>query len=301
MSDPFNQAIEQALRGDAALLETFRLELHTYAGPLAGAGALQWQDRLVIRGGGEITLLSRHSLIEANGRDIGEYRIAASREMISALLRTIRQTPLATTPAPSIGPNDVTTELSVVIGNAQQGNLIGYTNPSAIAPLKPLLDVLNDLKAETRKRPVASLALHAELPQRLTLRVVSLPVPLTFRNDGSETAALTHPTQLSPPTPLEYCRLTYWAKPVFRDDIMPLPSPRSNVVLSLTNREIQEIMEIPAFGTVTQQFHADFSFPEPAVYMAHIAYSTYRGSDRLKERIRLRGCVYSNLLEIAVE
>jgi hypothetical protein len=303
MSD-FTEALEKAIGGDDGLLAGFRLERRTLAGPYLGPNALMVEEHLTVTGSGDTDLLSRRSMADISGEEIGEFHVTRSREVVRALLRAVRQSGLEQTPVFSIGPGDVRMEVNVTVGDFQQRATIGFSHPGALQPLQPLLQEMDRAASEARKRAVASLSLHLQAPGQTAQEAETLQLTLVFQNTGSEGCWITHPSRQGDPTAAEHCLLKFGLKPEVLPGITPLPVEVQTVGAQYTDLDAQNLLWVPPFGQVSFRFSASPHFTQTGGYLMRVSYASYQGGDRIeqngKAHIRLRGCVFSNEVEVQV-
>ena len=304
MSVTFTEALDKAIGGDDGLMAGFCLERRTMAGPFLGPNALMREERLTVTGSGDTDLITRRSMADASGEEIGEFHVTRPRDITRGLLRAVKQSALERAPVFSIGPNDIRMEVIVTVGDIARGTTIGFTEPEVLQPLQPLLQEMDRLAHEARKRAVASLSLRLQAPEQTTQQAETLQFTLLFQNTGSAGCWITHPSRQGDPTDAEHCLLSYGLTPRITPGITPLPVEVETVGALYSDLEAQNLLWVPPFGQAAFRFSASPHFALPGAYLLRVSYASYQGGDRIeqngKSQIRLRGCVFSNEVELQV-
>jgi hypothetical protein len=300
-----NPILEKALvaahNGDPAALAEFGFERHTLKGPGIPGDGNEWEERMTITGAGTLSLHTNRSIGDISSEPIGEYRRQAQHDTVARTIQLVRDARLETLPPFRIEPADPRIRISVAAGGIVQRVAIGLGDPAALMPLTPLLQELDRMAASVRADPVRTLSIGLDMPLSARAAKNRLPVTLLFENQGSEGYWITHPSALQGAHRWERCALIYGRRPDPVPGFTPPPIERQEAALETAQTESLDLLWIPRASEVEYRFTCVLEPAAPGLYLARAVYSTYAGEDHLSGRPRLRGCAFSNQVEIEVE
>jgi hypothetical protein len=288
MSD--TSSIGEALRAVAAvpaLLSSFGVERVTERDSL-------WSERLSISGGGRAHLCSMRSFGDASGEEIGCFETQLAGPRLDQLVRDV-QAVLPGGPAPNLSPGDVRVTISVVAAGARWECVVGGLPPD-LEPYQPLLRTLDALAVEVRAHPLRTLGVELQLGAPLRAGEQSVPVTLTFENRGTAGYWLRNPSAFADQE-TEHARLWYAAKPVEEPGMTPLPPQPMWADLEPITRADRPLIWIGPQSTETRRFTASLAL-DPVPYFLRAGFAGYEGTDTVAGQPHLRGCAFSNELEI---
>jgi len=288
MSD--TSAIAEGLRAVAAvpaLLSGFGVERVTERDGL-------WFERLSISGGGRVHLCSNRSFGDASGEEIGCFETDLAAPRVDQLVRDV-QAVLPGGPAPNLSPGDVRVTLSVIAAGARWERVVGGAPPD-LEPYQPLLRTLDALAFEVRAHPLRTLAMELKLGAPLQAGEQSVPVTLTFENRGTAGYWLRNPSAFADQE-TEHARLWYAPQPSVQPGMTPLPPEPTYVELEPVARADRPLIWIAPQSTETRRFTAAVALDQ-VPYFLRAGFAGYDGADTVAGQPHLRGCVFSNELEI---
>lgn len=299
MSGSFNQALERVIEGDPEALLGFGLERHTTAGLRYPSGIFQWEERLAARGDGTAELLSRRSIAEVSGEEIGLYRQGLELDRASKLASLVRDTDLLGQPLFRVEPGDVGVRITVVAEGAVGEKNIGVRDPAALEPIQPLLAELDRLAMEIRHSPAMTLRLELDVPAEARPGQIEMPVVVRFINSGPQGYWVRHPRLLASLDRTETARLFFGSADRAGPDITPLPTEMHGAPLISTNSVDSDMLWVPANGVAEHHATAKVLFRDYGTYLLRAMWASYEGEETVAGQPRLRGAAYSN--EISVE
>jgi len=294
------KALARAQEGDPAALGGFGFERHTLKGPGIPGDGNEWEERMTLTGDGALRLRTNRSIGDMGSEPIGEYRRQAEREVVRRIIQLVRETPWGELPRFRIEPADTRIRISVAAAGMVQEVAIGFRDPTAILPVKPLLQELDRMAASLRADPVRTLAIALEMPRTARAAKIRLPVTLRFRNSGPEGYWLTHPGALGRVHRWEQCGLIYGREPERVPGFTPPPIEQQGAPLE-PGEDPRDLMWVAGGSELSQRFSCLLEPARGGRYLARAVYSTYQGEDHVTGRPRLRGCVFSNQVEIEIE
>jgi len=301
MDGSVNELLGRLLDEDEALLAGFGLERLTIAGQLIEPATFPWEERLTIQGSGESCFATRRSIADASGEEIGEYSSPQSREVVLNLLRLLREADLDELPLFEIDPIDLRVRLTLVGAGSHHLFVIGVQDPELLEPLQPLLQEMDRLALEVRKRPVATLGVDLEMPLTVRAGEHQLALTLGFRNSGDVGLWVTHPGAMEEAPETDRCALLHFYREELEPDVTPVFPPIAAAPLTPAEGEHGTLLWVAGGSEVSLELTALVNFPDPGTYLTRVVHSCYSGGDTIGGRRRLRGCVFSNELAIEVE
>jgi hypothetical protein len=248
-----------------------------------------WEERLVVRGAGTSSLSTLRSFGDASGEAIGRFQSQLADARVDDILRAVNAT-LSGGPAASLSPGDVRVLITVVACGSKLVHVVGG-GPEFLEPYAQLLAVLDQVAFEARKRPVCTLQLEAELPAT-TAPSASIPVVLTFVNNGGEGAWIRNPAAGMEDAPAEHVRLWYAQVQPEQPGITPLPMEPESVPLEPALRVQRPLLWLGPGESEARQFSAQLSL-DPGTYLMRASFASYAGVDTVAGHNLLRGCVFS--------
>ena len=300
MNKSLEYTLDRALRGDQNVLSGFGFERVTTVTPEIFPGTFAWEDRLTVRADGHVSLFTRRSITEASSEIVGHFELSQDKDALTDLIRLVKESPFDKQPQVRIDPGDVSIRLRFVIGGSWYEHYTSPKDPRALDALGPLLQELDRLAAEARRHPVMALGLRLEMPDEVKAGDTMLPVNVTFANPGREGFWITHPGSLDAAQPSDQCQLLYGRQPEIEENITPLPMEIATADLKRTKKDDPPLIWVPAESEVRYQLVAKVDLRDPGTYLARASYSSYAGEDTVGGQPRLRGCVFSNEVQIQV-
>lgn len=286
----FAGALAGLLSGSPLLLDGFGLERICDAAPA-------WVERLTIEGPGTVTLSTVRSIMDASGEEIGRFEGSASREEVRALAEALAA--LVSTPAQParIEPGDMHIVLRAVVGGATWERVL-LSEPTVLAPWKPLLALLDRLAVAGRSRPVATLGVGLTLGQPLKPGSQELSLSLFFKNRGRIGYWMTNPSARLADSDDEHCRLVLAPEPVLDPNLTPLPPELQTVALRPLVVAERPLLWLPAGATEERPFSAPVTVERgPHLLRASFASYSFTGAGG---RPALRGCAFSDEQRVVV-
>jgi hypothetical protein len=300
MNPILDRALAEALRGSPECLEEFGLERLTVAGSgIPGAGP-EWEERLCLTGNGTLSLRTRRSIFDLSAEPIGEFQQAASRETVRGVIQHVRDARLDELPRFPLETGGARLQIAVVAGGVLQQVAIGVSDPAALSA-QPLLQELDRLAAKVRANAVRTMRLNLSMPYHLRAAKMRLQITLDFQNAGEEGYWLTHPGALERTAAWERCSLLYVRKLESEPGVTPPPSETREAVLEPARPGGLDLFWVSRDSEAAHTFTATVELPEPGVYVARAVYSSYAGEDRAGGQARMRGCAFSNEVEIEAQ
>ncbi|MGC4053373.1 MAG: hypothetical protein QM757_29070 [Paludibaculum sp.] len=300
MNPILDKALLQALSGSQDALAEFGLERHTLAGPgIPGAGS-EWDERLTLTGDGILTLSSNRSIADISSEPIGLYRKQDKAETVRRAIQLVRESALAELPPLRVEPADARIRINVACGGVVERVTLGLTDPMALEPARPLLQELDRMAQAVRADPIRTLRIELDMPDNVPAAKVRLRLMVIFQNSGTEGYWLTHPGALRREHRWEQCTLVYGRKPEIVPGFTPPPIELQAAALEPIREEGLDLLWIPRGEEVEQRFNCVMEPPVPGLYLARAVFSSYLGEDQVSGRPRLRGCAFSNQVELEV-
>lgn len=300
MNPILDKALSQALGGDAGALAEFGLERHTLRGSGISGGQSEWDERLTLTGDGLLTLSSNRSIADMGSEPIGLYRKQEKAETVRRMIQLLREAALSELPPFRVEPFDTRIRISVACGGVVERVTLGFADPMALEPARPLLQELDRLAQSVRADAVRSLRIELDMPDSVPAAKVRLKLMVIFLNSGREGCWITHPGALRREHRWEQCTLVYGRKPEIVPGFTPPPIELQFAPLEPVREDQMELLWLPAGEEVEQRFVCVMEPPTPGLYLARAVYSSYPGEEQVAGRPRLRGCAFSNQVELEV-
>jgi hypothetical protein len=121
-------------------------------------------------------------------------------------------------------------------------------------------------------------------------------VTLTFQNRGTAGYWLRNPSAVADQE-TEHVRLWYAARPVEQPGMTPLPPEPTWAALEPVARADRPLIWIAPQSTETRRFTASVTL-DRAPYFVRAGFASYEGTDTVAGQPHLRGCVFSQELEL---
>jgi hypothetical protein len=293
-------ALSEAAKGNPTALANFGIERATVGGLGIPPAGYEWEERLTLDGDGHLRLQTRRSISDDGLEAIGEFSLSCDDTVVANTIELLRDARLDEMPRSRIEPSELRLQITLAAGGAHQQTTISLNDPDSIDRAAPLLSELDRLALLARENPVKTLSIRLEMPPRAPAARVALSLSLTFINEGTAGYWLTHPNALAPAVSWERAALLYGKKPEIRPGITPLPVELSESPLQAADQKDADLFWLGPGGSVEHQFTTTMNFSEPGTYLARATYSTYAGEDQVAGRARMRGCAFSNEVEIEV-
>lgn len=300
MNPILDKALQQALAGDAEALAGFGLERHTLRGSGIPGGQVEWDERLTLTGDGVLTLSSNRSIADMGLEPIGLFRRQEKAETVRRLIQLMRDSNLAALPPFRVEPFDTRLRINTSAGGVVERVTLGFQDPMALEPVRPLLQEFDRLAQSVRADAVRSLRIELDMPDSVPAAKVRLKLMVIFQNSGREGCWITHPGALQRGQRTEGCTLVYGRRPELVPGFTPPPIELHFSPLEPVRDDEMELLWVPAGGEVEQRFQCVMEPPTPGLYLARAVYSSYLGEEQVAGRPRLRGCSFSNQVELEV-
>jgi hypothetical protein len=299
MNRILDKALTQALQGSPEHLEEFGLERVLLAGAgIPGAGP-EWEERFSLTGSAVLSLSTRRSMGDLSFEPIGKFQLAASREMIRGVIQQLRDARLDEVPPCQLGVADAKIRVTVAAGGILQQVSIGTQDAAAAPSIQPLLQELDRLAGMVRASGVRTMRLNLSMPYHLRAAVkMRLQVALEFQNTGDEGYWVTHPGAMERSAPWERCSLLFGRKAESASGMPVSASEIYEVALEPAHSGGLDLFWVGGESETEQSFTATLVLPAPGTYVARAVYSSYAGEDQVGGQPRMRGCVFSNEVEI---
>ena len=300
MNPILEKALLRAQEGDPGALAEFGFERHTLKGPGIPGDGNEWEERMTLTGEGVLRLSKNRSIGDISSEAIGAYRRQAGREVVGRLIRMLRETRWEELPRFRVEPADTRIRIHMAAAGVIDETVVGFRDPMAIRPVKPLLQELDRLAASLAADPVRTLRVDLQMPRAARVAKMRLPVTLRFRNDGPEGYWLTHPKALARALRWEQCGLVYGRQPELVPGFTPPAIERQQAALEPAEEDVRDLLWVRGAAEIAMRFTCVLEPAQAGRYLARAVYSTYQGEDRVAGRPRLRGCSFSNEVEIEV-
>jgi|JI10StandDraft_1071094.scaffolds.fasta_scaffold56573_4 hypothetical protein len=278
------------LTTDALSLAGFGIERICSAAPL-------WEERLTVDAEGAVQLSTRRSLSDVSGESIGTFGQPGRRDVLMQIVAALQAVNWPAPMGAAPRPYAMQIRLSTVL-NGELRSVALPVEPQSLAPLAPLLQLLDRLAAEVRQRPVRSLALAAECAAPRAQGTHELTLALRLRNKGEAGYWVTAPGSTAA-AETDSCTLYFAALPKPEPGVTPLPvTPRTALLRSVTSSE--PLIWIGPHSEYVQHLRGRVDLDSAGTWSMRIGFATYSGEDTIAGQPRMRGCAFSNDLGLGV-
>ena len=241
MPDPsFVTALQHLQQAESRWLPEFRLEYTVHSG-LRHGQAYEYEQKLLVKGTGEIQLFRRRSPGDTSDQPPGLYQGGLSREDLLALVQHLEKAPLDAVPLDVPSPMDPVFTLACTA--VRKFFSFRWSPPAPPIPeaLSGLFNLLNDWIGGGCPDPIWSLRLTAVSTR---LEAGEIEAVLRLENRGSESVTVVHP--LSPgPVEDKQLSLLHGVKPPEEPGYTPLPMEVEKDILEARPLNDVELVPLP--------------------------------------------------------
>jgi hypothetical protein len=260
--------------------------------PIPGGSRIE--DRLLLKGDGELEYSTRGSQTHAGGKEAGLYRAKVTPERVRAFLAILSRADLDSVEPQQVELPSALISLQAIGAGWSAHTVVGKKDPNALRPLAPLFQEIASLIDFAWETPVWAVSLESEIRKTERDRIA---VRLDFKNRGSEGVWLTHPFGDEFDRKSSFFRISFVKKKDLPPGVTPIPRPPKYEELELDpNSENLDpsgklIWIKPGASCVMNLMSR---LPEPdGAYLVGTDYASYAGEDHVSGKYRLRGALYS--------